>query len=241
MGVFISWSGKNTKSYLVAVTLRDWLQQVVQGCNPWVSTQDIDAGERWGTELFTQLDKHSVGIICVTKENQAEPWLNFEAGALVKQLKGDKADESRVCPLLIEMTTSDVTGPLKLLQMMLLDKDGMFQVSQMVNKYTIQTPLTEEVLKKVFEKFWPELHTELQQMKVPEQPGKSSRSAPEMLEEILSLVRSIDKATSPSLYAGSVTGTDGWAKQSPKKETTDAPTLPIHAKMHLTGTTPLIP
>ena len=95
MGVFISWSGKNTKSYRVAVTLRDWLQQVVQGCSPWVSTQDIDAGERWGTELFTQLDKHSVGIICVTKENQAEPWLNFEAGALSKQLKGDKADESR--------------------------------------------------------------------------------------------------------------------------------------------------
>jgi TIR domain len=153
MGVFISWSGKNTKSYLVAVALRGWLQQVVQGCNPWVSSQDIDAGERWGTELFTQLDQHNVGIICVTKENQAEPWLNFEAGALFKQLKGDKADESRVCPLLIEMTTSDVTGPLKLLQMMLLDKDGMFQLLQTVNKYTIQTPLTEEVLKKVFEKF----------------------------------------------------------------------------------------
>jgi hypothetical protein len=54
---------------------------MVQGCNPWVSAQDIDVGERWGTELFIQLDKHSVGIICVTKKNQAEPWLNFEAGA----------------------------------------------------------------------------------------------------------------------------------------------------------------
>ena len=51
----------------------------------------------------------------------------------------------------------------------------------MVNKYTIQTPLTEEVLKKVFEKFWPDLHTELREMKVPEQPGKSSRSETEML------------------------------------------------------------
>src|SRR5260221_2046911 len=100
MGVFISWSGKNTKSYMVAEALRRWLEQVVQGCNPWVSSLDIDAGERWGTELFTQLDKHHVGIICVTKENQAQPWLNFEAGALAKQLKGEKADESRVCPLL---------------------------------------------------------------------------------------------------------------------------------------------
>jgi hypothetical protein len=195
MGVFISWSGKNTKSHLVAIALRGWLQQVIQGCNPWVSVQDIDAGERWGTELFSQLDKHSVGIICITKENQAEPWLNFEAGALAKQLKGDKADESRVCPLLIEMATSDVVGPFKLLQMVPLDKEGMFQISQMVNKHTIATPLSEEVLKKVFEKFWPDLHVELQQMKVPEQAGKSSRSTPEMLEEILSLARSIDRAT----------------------------------------------
>jgi hypothetical protein len=39
-------------------------------------------------------------------------------------------------------------------------------------------------------------------MKVPEQPGKSSRSAPEMLEEILSLVRSIDKATSHAPFIG---------------------------------------
>jgi hypothetical protein len=197
MGVFIGWSGKNTKSYMVAIALRSWLEQVVQNCSPWVSAQDIDAGERWATELFTQLDKHSVGIICVTKENQAEPWLNFEAGALAKQLKGDKADESRVCPLLIEMTESDVSGPLMLLQMVLLERDGVFRVLQTVNKYTIQNPLPEEVLRKVFDKWWPDLVVELQKMNVPEQPGKSSRSQQEMLEEILSLVRSIDKATSP--------------------------------------------
>jgi len=199
MGVFISWSGKNTKSYMVAEALRRWLEQVVQGCNPWVSTQDIDAGERWGTELFTQLDNHNVGIICVTKENQAEPWLNFEAGALAKQLKGDKPNESRVCPLLIEMTTSDVTGPLKLLQMAVLEKDGMFQVLQMVNQYAIPTPLNPEVLKKVFEKWWPDLQSELQQMEVPDQPHKTSRDPEAMLEEILNLVRSIDKATNPTI------------------------------------------
>jgi hypothetical protein len=84
----------------------------------------------------------------------------------------------------------------------LLDKDGMFQLLQTVNKYAIQNPLTEGVLKKVFEKFWPDLHAELQQMKVPEQPEKSSRGAQEMLEEILSLVRSIDKATNLSSEFG---------------------------------------
>ena len=74
MGVFISWSGKSTKSHRVAEALRDWLRLVVQGCEPWTSSLDIDAGERWGSELFNQLDKHGVGIICVTKEN-APVWL----------------------------------------------------------------------------------------------------------------------------------------------------------------------
>jgi TIR domain len=122
MGVFISWSGKNTKSYMVADALRRWLEQVIQGCNPWMSSQDIDAGQRWATELFAQLDNLSVGIMCVTKANQGEPSLNFEAGALAKQLKGDKPDETRVCPLLIDMTENDVTGPLKLLQMVLFGR-----------------------------------------------------------------------------------------------------------------------
>jgi hypothetical protein len=92
-----------------------------------------------------------------------------------------------------------------LLQMVPLNEDGVFQVLQIVNKYTIQSPLPEDVLKRVFAKWWPDLHGELNQMKVPEQPGSSGRSPREMLEEILSLVRSIDKSTSPPRIT--ITGT----------------------------------
>jgi hypothetical protein len=207
MGVFISWSGKNTKSYMVADALRRWLDQVIQNCDPWMSSQDIDAGQRWATELFAQLDNLSVGIMCVTKANQGEPWLNFEAGALAKQLKADKPDESRVCPLLIDMTANDVTGPLKLLQMVPLDEHGVFKILQMVNKYSTPKPLNEEVLKRAFNKWWPDLETDLRQMKVPEQSEKSSRGIPEMLEEILGIVRSIDKTAnrpSPFSYLGEI-------------------------------------
>jgi TIR domain len=197
MGVFIGWSGKNTKSHQVAEALRRWLKQVIQGCEPWVSSQDIDAGERWVSELFGQLDIHKVGIVCVTKENQAEPWLNFEARTLAKQMKGDKSEESRVCPLLIDMTENDVTGPMKLLQMVVLDNDGigMFKVLQTVNKSGTK-PLSDDELKGSFDMWWPTLQTELDKMKVPEkQPEKSSRSWDDILDEILTLVRSIDKAT----------------------------------------------
>jgi hypothetical protein len=57
MSVFVGWSGKDTRSHQVAEALRRWLEQVIQGCEPWVSTVDIDAGERWGLELFAQLQK----------------------------------------------------------------------------------------------------------------------------------------------------------------------------------------
>jgi hypothetical protein len=202
MGVFIGWSGKNTKSYLVAVALRSWLEETIQGCEPWVSTQDIDAGDRWGTELFSQLDKHKVGIICVTKENQDQPWVNFEAGALAKQFKGDQQDESRVCPLLIGMTINYVTGPLKMLQTMPLGEEGIFKVLRMVNK-SMPKPLSDETLKSGFDKWWwPDLQERLEEMQVPEQqPVKSSRTAEEILDEILSIVRSIDKATNRSALA----------------------------------------
>jgi hypothetical protein len=65
MGVFIGWSGKNTESHFVADALRRWLEKAIQASKPWTSEHDIDAGERWATELFDQLDNHRVGIICV--------------------------------------------------------------------------------------------------------------------------------------------------------------------------------
>src|ERR1700722_11289958 len=110
MGGFISWSGKDSESHKVAIALRSWLPLLIQGCEPWISDKDIGAGQLWTSQLYTQLNKHSIGIICVTKDNQENPWLNFEVGAPTKQLNPHNTDQSRVCPLLIGMTPADVTG-----------------------------------------------------------------------------------------------------------------------------------
>jgi TIR domain len=83
MKVFISWSG--SKSQAVALALRGWLRGVINSLEPFVSATDIDAGTRWQSEIASQLDVSNFGIVCVTKENQAAPWLNFEAGALAKR------------------------------------------------------------------------------------------------------------------------------------------------------------
>jgi hypothetical protein len=78
------------------MSLRGWLPSVLQAVKPWVSAHDIAKGERGYAEIAQSLEKCSFGILCVTAENQQKPWLNFEAGALSKQV-----DSSRVAPLLL--------------------------------------------------------------------------------------------------------------------------------------------
>ena len=87
MRVFISWSGN--KSHKVALVFRDWLPSVIQSIEPYVSSEDIDKGARWSTDIAKELENSTFGILCVTKDNLEAPWLSFEAGALSKTM--DKA------------------------------------------------------------------------------------------------------------------------------------------------------
>src|SRR4051794_7753881 len=105
MQVFLSWSGP--QSGAVARALRGWLPLVIQAIDPWMSEHDIGSGQRWSLEIASQLDVSNFGVICATRENQASPWLNFEAGALAKKLT-----DSFVCPYLVDLDFSDLTGPL---------------------------------------------------------------------------------------------------------------------------------
>jgi hypothetical protein len=156
MKVFISWSGK--LSHEVACTLRDWLPCVLQSVKPWVSSEDIEKGTRWSTDIAKELKDTMYGIFCITRENLGAPWVNFEAGAISKLI-----DEANVSPFLIDIIKSDVQGPLAQFQLTIVEKAD---VSKLINGINSHAPEGERVVdtqlvNRVFDTFWPQLEASI--------------------------------------------------------------------------------
>lgn len=82
MKVFISWSG-NTKA--VAQAIYNCLPSLFDDAKPWISTENR-SGSIWLPEIDKQLSDTDFGIVCVSKQNQGAPWLNYEAGALSRKV-----------------------------------------------------------------------------------------------------------------------------------------------------------
>ena len=127
MKVFISWSG--AKSHQAALKLREWFPVVVQAIDrPWVSSEDIESGGNWSARIGAELGGTDFGIICVTRENQASQWLNFEAGAISKLLKD-------AAPLLIDFDKpTDLTGPMSQLQVTMPTKSAIKKLMSDINQ-----------------------------------------------------------------------------------------------------------
>ncbi len=184
MKVFISWSGETSR--LVAQALREWLPQIIQAIKPWMSEEDINKGARWRSELTTELDKTSFGIFCLTKENLTAPWLLFEAGAVSK-----KVEASFVCTYLIDLTPGDVAEPLSQFQATVANKADTRKLLLTINKALKENALEEGQLNKAFEKWWPDLDEKLKSKPIPK--TESKRDPRELLEEILSTVRELNR------------------------------------------------
>jgi len=190
MKVFISWSG--SQSHQVAVALRDWLPSVLQIVEPYVSSEDIDKGARWSTDISRELEDSSFGIICVTPENVEAPWVNFEAGALSKSL-----DRSRVAPFLFAVDRTAIQGPLLQFQSTLIEEGDVKKLLLSMDKACNEHSLGESRVSEIFEVWWPHLKERLDKLEqLKPKAKKPNRPVEDVLAEILELSRGQQKLLS---------------------------------------------
>lgn len=187
MKVFISWSGQ--KSMKIAQAVDDWLNCSLQAVDTWISTNDIDRGSLWFTEINNHLKDTSIGILCLTRENVLSPWILFEAGALSKGL-----DSNRICTLLIDLEPTDIKDPLAQFNHSRLNKSDFEKLFRTINSKLEINQLKENIIKQVFEIYWPKLNAEIQSILAQEpEPVEEIREETDMLKELLSLTRNLDK------------------------------------------------
>ena len=190
MKVFISWSGE--KSRKVAELFKVWLKCVVQAVEPWVSSEDLDRGSIWFTEINKQLNDTSHGIVCLTKSNQNKPWILFESGALAKGLSNN-----RVFVFLIDLVPNDVKDPLYQFNLTESNQVSVRKLLSSINNALGEKALSTEILTKVFNTHWPDFEAALTQILVEhpetEEQAVTPKNDNELLNEILSEVRGLNK------------------------------------------------
>jgi hypothetical protein len=179
-----SWSKPRGKS--AALALREWLPSVLQAVKPWMSDKDIDKGTVWLDELVSALGSLKLGIVCVTRESLSEPWLLYEAGVLSKAL--DR--RTRVWTYLIgDLQKQDVPQPLGLFQATVADEADTFRLVESINEAMGDRAISEEALRRQFEKWWSDLSDRLAAIPPAEEALAPRRSAEDMLAEVLELIR----------------------------------------------------
>ncbi len=192
MKIFLSWSGE--LSHKVAIIFRDWLPSVIQSIVPYVSSEDIDKGARWSTDIAKELENSTFGILCVTKENFHAPWLTFEAGALSKTM-----EKAAVSPFLFDIKRSEVSGPILQFQSTIFEKEDIKKLMFSLNKACGAETLSDERLERAFLVWYPTLEEQLNTLlKTAPVSQKSAEeeiidSSSEILEEILDLTRNNQK------------------------------------------------
>jgi len=187
--VFISWSGLLSKA--IAGTLAEWIPTVIQSVRTYYTPNDTEKGSRWFEEIAQQLEASAFGVVVLTRSNLEKPWIHFEAGALISRL------ERKVSPLLIQVTETDLKPPLSLLNATQFEKDDVRRLVGNINDQLGDHRVRLDALDRVFEKFWPELLSAveghvLRAKEVPK-PSPSKRDQTEVLEELVSIVRDLQR------------------------------------------------
>jgi hypothetical protein len=176
--IFLSWSG--TRSKAVAVALREWLPLVLHYAEPWLSDRDIAAGERWAVEIGKELEGTEYGVIVLTRDNLAAPWILFETGALSKAFTA-----SAVCPYLVDVDFRDIAGPIAQFQAKKADAQSTLELITAINAKA-PTPADRARVAELFSVLWPKLGAVIQDLpNVPPIAPAPARNEADVIEELV--------------------------------------------------------
>lgn len=122
-----------------------------------------------------------------------EPWILFEAGALSKAI-----GSSHICPVLLDFDASSLKGPLSQFQATRLQRDDMLELIRTINRALGGEGLPDSQLDESFSMWWPKLEEVFHAIPPPRTKAPTERSEKDILEEILQIVRSLDRQSMPS-------------------------------------------
>jgi TIR domain len=184
--VFLSWS--EHRSRLAAEAFKAWIEEVLQCVEPWMSP-DIDKGANWPAELSDRLETTYVGVVFLSRENLASPWLHFEVGALAKTKGG------RPCIVLLDILPTDVKGPLSLYQHTQCTEEDIRRLVQNLRAWGEsegEKVISAKALDTLFNRSWPALEQSFKNvLKAGATAAGPLRTADDLSRETLTVVRSL--------------------------------------------------
>jgi hypothetical protein len=130
------------------------LKTIVPDVEPFFSPE-IYAGAIWGNVMAEAIRKSRFGILCITRENMLQPWLQFEAGALWR----GAAETNAVCPLLLDVSKEELPDTFKVFQAKRFDKKDFKKLCEQLGSETQFDP---EQLRRNFKSVWPTLESDVQ-------------------------------------------------------------------------------
>lgn len=169
------------------------LPSLFDDAKPWISTENR-SGSIWLPEIDKQLSDTDFGIVCVSKQNQGAPWLNYEAGALSRKVD---AKRELMPVLLVDFDdTVEVKGPVTGFQMKFATLDGFYSIMKDLNESELGPGIDKDILRKRVELNWPTIESEVQKVKTSHESQEAQkRTEDDKYEELLVTVRDIAETT----------------------------------------------
>ena len=160
--VFISWSGGRAET--IAKAFHEFLPDVVNAIQPFLSGSDIDKGTRWRDVLAGSLLESSCAIVCLTRDSLGSPWVAFETGAISRAAGGPDGAKARIWTYLIDVTRKDLLlTPFAEYQSTEPTETDTLSLVRSINALSPDSTSTESLSRKFSRVFWPFFYPQFQQ------------------------------------------------------------------------------